>query len=102
MGEKNSKRLEQTFDIIPGLILCFIVIIIAIYGADLIGFILINSGLLSPESKTPGSSIFIAIIIGLLVRNTVCVKPFFNAGISFFVKYALRARIILLVFVLGL
>src|SRR5690625_2360356 len=96
MGEKNSKRLEQTLDIIPGLILCFIVIIIAIYGADLIGFILIKSGLLSPESKTPVSSIFIAIIIGILVRNTVGVKAFFNAGISFSVKYALRAGIILL------
>jgi len=102
MGEKNSKRLEQTLDIIPGLILCFIVIIIAIYGADLIGFILIKSGLLSPESKTPVSSIFIAIIIGILVRNTVGVKAFFNAGISFSVKYALRAGIILLGFRLSL
>lgn len=95
MGEKN-KRLRHISDITPGLILCLVVIIIGIYGADLIGFILIKIGLLSSGSKTPVSSIFIAIIIGILIRNTIGVKTLFSSGISFSVKYALRAGIILL------
>ncbi len=95
-NDNDKKRLQQAWDLLPGLILCFIVILIGIYGAELIGFTLIKSGLLSPESKTPVSSIFIAILIGILIRNTIGLTSIFSAGISFSVKYALRAGIVLL------
>src|SRR5699024_1603251 len=50
----------------------------------------------SPESKTPVSGIFVAIIIGIIIRNMFGMKDYFKSGISFAVKYALRAGIILL------
>src|SRR5690625_3707154 len=65
---------------------------LGIYGAEFIGYILIKIGLLSAGSKTPVSGIFIAIIIG----NTFDLSDIFKKGISFSVKYALRAGIILL------
>src|SRR5699024_12573741 len=37
-----------------------------------------------------------AIIIGIIIRNTFGMKDYFKSGISFAVKYALRAGIILL------
>src|SRR5699024_6833321 len=46
--------------------------------------------------KTPVSGIFVAIIIGIIIRNTFGMKDYFKSGISFAVKYALRAGIILL------
>src|SRR5690606_24844220 len=67
-----------------------------IYGAELIGYLLIQTGVLSPDSKTPVSGIFIAIIIGMIVRNTIGLSNIFSNGISFSVKYALRVGIILL------
>ena len=82
--------------IIPGLLLSIIVMVIGIFGAELIGKGLIYLGVLSPESKTPISSIFVAILIGIVIKNTVTVSEMFKAGISFSVKYALRAGIVLL------
>lgn len=83
-------------NLLPGLLICIGVMFLGIYGAELIGYFLIKVNLLSPESKTPVSGIFVAIIIGIIIRNTFGMKGFFTAGISFSVKYALRAGIILL------
>src|SRR5690625_7205811 len=69
---------------------------LGIYGAEFIGYILIKIGLLSAGSKTPVSGIFVAIIIGIIIRNTIDLNDIFKKGISFSVKYALRAGIILL------
>lgn len=82
--------------LLPGLFLCLAVTFVGIYGAELIGFLMVKVGLLSPESKTPVSGIFVAIIIGIIIRNTVLLSNVFSYGISFSVKYALRAGIILL------
>src|SRR5690625_7944536 len=69
---------------------------LGIYGAEFIGYILIKIGLLSAGSKTPVSGIFVAIIIGIIIRNTIDLNDIFKKGISFSVKYALRAGNILL------
>jgi uncharacterized integral membrane protein (TIGR00698 family) len=69
---------------------------VGIYGAEFIGYIMIKAGILSPESETPVSGIFVAIIIGIIIRNTISLSDAFKKGISFSVKYALRAGIILL------
>src|SRR5699024_482864 len=82
--------------LIPGLLLCLVVTFVGIYGAELIGVVLIKIGLLAPGSQTPVSGIFVAIIVGIIIRNTIHVPAFFLEGISFAVKYALRAGIILL------
>ncbi|MFA1820274.1 YeiH family protein [Virgibacillus oceani] len=92
----NSERWNVIVKLLPGLILCLGVMFIGIYGAEFIGYIMINAGLLSPESETPVSGIFVAIIIGIIIRNTISLSDVFAKGISFSVKYALRAGIILL------
>lgn len=88
--------------LLPGLLLCILVMFIGIYGAELIGFLLIKIGMLTEGSKTPVSGIFIAIIVGIIIRNTIGIKEYFSAGISYSLKYALRAGIILLGFRLSL
>ena len=82
--------------LLPGLLLCITVTLAGIYGADLIGNIMIKMDLLASESQTPVSGIFVAIIIGIIIRNTIGLNNFFTKGISFSVKYALRVGIILL------
>lgn len=93
MGKSKGSFL---LNLLPGLIICIVVMFLGIYGAELIGYFLIKLNLLSPGSKTPVSGIFVAIIIGIIIRNTFGMKDYFTAGISFSVKYALRAGIILL------
>jgi len=88
--------LHKLKKLLPGLILCLAVMFVGIYGAEFIGYIMIKAGLLSPESETPVSGIFVAIIIGIIIRNTISLSDVFSKGISFSVKYALRAGIILL------
>ena len=88
--------------LIPGLLLSIIVMFIGIYGADLIGYLLIKLGLLSSNSKSPISSIFVAIILGIFIRNIFGVKQIFIEGISFSMKYILRVGIVLLGFRLSL
>jgi len=70
--------------------------VIGIYGADILGKMLVSLGVLSPGSKTPISSIFVAILLGIIIKNTTDVSRMFRSGITFSVKYALRAGIILL------
>src|SRR5690625_3453308 len=70
--------------------------ILGIIGAELIGYLMIQVGILSPDSQTPVSGIFAAIILGIIIRNTVTLSEIFSKGISFSVKFLLRAGIILL------
>src|SRR5699024_11030192 len=77
-------------NLLPGLLISIVVMFLGIYGAEFIGYLLIKLNLLSPESKTPVSGIFVAIIIGIIIRNTFGMKDYFKSGISFAVKYALR------------
>lgn len=66
------------------------------YGAQLIGTGLKAIGLLSEGSETPISEIFVAIILGIIIRNSIGLSDIFTKGISFSMKYILRAGIILL------
>lgn len=82
--------------IFPGILLCFIVMMAGIYLADLIGVAIVKLNLLPEGSASPVSGIFVAIIIGIIIRNTINLHPVFMSGATFSVKYALRAGIILL------
>ena len=82
--------------LVPGLILCLVIVFAGIWGAEFIGYGMIQLGFLAPGSNTPISGIFVAIIVGIVIRNTIGVSDIFVKGISFSVKYALRAGIILL------
>lgn len=81
---------------IPGILLCIGVILIGIYLADLLGLFLIQLGVLPAGSASPISGIFVAILLGILIRNTVGVATVFMSGVQYSLKYLLRAGIILL------
>lgn len=82
--------------LLPGLIICIMVMFLGIYGAKLIGSGLIYFDFLPEGSASPVSGIFVAIIIGIIIRNSIGLHNVFNKGVSFSLKYALRAGIILL------
>lgn len=95
MSETN-KSSTNLGGFIPGLLICILVMFLGIYGAELIGYMMIKAGFLSEGTGTPVSGIFVAIIIGVLIRNTLPLSPVFQKGIGFSLKYALRAGIVLL------
>src|SRR5690625_5260519 len=80
----------------PGLIVCFIVMFVGIYTADIIGLLIVKLNLLPEGSSSPVSGIFVAILIGILIRNFIGLHKVFVDGVMLSVKYALRAGIILL------
>lgn len=84
------------FQLLPGLLICFAVMMAGIYGADLIGYLLSAAGILPEGSSSPISGIFVAILLGIVIRNTIGLPEVFSNGIGFALKYALRAGIILL------
>jgi uncharacterized integral membrane protein (TIGR00698 family) len=82
--------------ILPGILLCLVVMIVGIYLAELIGVMIVKFEILPEGSSSPVSGIFVAIILGMIIRNTVNMHQIFRSGVAFAVKYALRAGIILL------
>ena len=81
---------------ILGVFLALIVTILGIYGAQLIGVGLEKINLLPEGGASPISGIFVAILIGIIVRNFIGLHESFYSGIAFTLKYALRTGIILL------
>lgn len=96
--QTKNKQEKQPYvlSILPGFILSFIIIMAGIYGAELLGKLLIQMNVLPEGSSSPISGIFVAIILGMIIRNTLPIPSLFMPGIGFAVKYALRAGIILL------
>src|SRR5699024_2206325 len=92
----NHSLIKIIKRLLPGLFVSIIVILLGIYLAELSGKILINFDILPPGSASPISGIFVAILVGLLIRNVLGLHRIFYEGVSFAVKYALRAGIILL------
>lgn len=92
------QRKEPHFliNILPGLLLCLLIMLSGMYGARLIRAGLKAIGLLSEGSETPISGIFVAIILGIIIRNSIGLSEIFTKGISYSMKYILRAGIILL------
>lgn len=93
---KSAPQPEGMARFIPGVFLCLVVMFIGIYGAELIGWLSIQLNLLPAGSASPISGIFVAIIVGILIRNLIGLHDMFMEGVAFSVKYALRAGIILL------
>ncbi|WKA55647.1 YeiH family protein [Planococcus shixiaomingii] len=92
----TSTKNYGAIGLLPGLLACLIVMMAGIYGAQLIGELLLATGVLPEGSASPISGIFVAIMLGILIRNTIGLPDLFKTGIGFSVKYALRAGIILL------
>jgi len=100
--KKNEKNLSSIFSQnlflgkLPGLVVCFIVMFIGFIAAKQLGKFIVKLNLLPEGSASPVSGIFVAILIGIIIRNTIGLHAVFLDGVAFSVKYALRAGIILL------
>ncbi|MEM6305468.1 MAG: putative sulfate exporter family transporter [Pseudomonadota bacterium] len=80
----------MTLKIIPGLALALCLAFIGQYLSDFIGLTLMGL------PKSPVSAIMLAIVMGILVRNTVGLPDFFQPGIKFGLMRVLRIGIVLL------
>lgn len=95
-------RQLKTMAYLPGVILSVAIIFIGIIVADYLGLLLISFNVLPAGSASPISGIFVAILIGIIIRNTIGLADYFMRGVQFSLKYFLRAGIILLGFRLSL
>lgn len=87
---------RQLARILPGLGLALSVALIAQHLAVWLGGVVLSMQGLDPVGRgSPISGVSIAVILGLLVANTVGVSPIFGPGIDFAVKKVLRLGIIL-------
>lgn len=80
----------------PGLLACIFIMIISLYLADVLGNLLNTLQGLPDGSSSPISSIFVAIILGLLIRNFIGLHEQLREGVLFSVKIILKLGIVLL------
>lgn len=80
---------QNVLEIVPGLVLAVVVTII---GIQLTAWVATLLGL----AKSPVSAIMMAIILGIVVKNTMGVPEFCQSGVGFGLKKLLRLGIILM------
>jgi uncharacterized integral membrane protein (TIGR00698 family) len=88
--------MKKAFRVIPGFLLCLVLMLVAIHISDWLGLWVNKLQGLPSDSSSPISSIFVAIILGLLIRNILGLHDTFKDGISFSVKRILKIGIVLL------
>ncbi|MGO4887450.1 YeiH family protein [Anaerobacillus sp. MEB173] len=93
--QPTSKR-RNLIKLIPGVLLCLVIMIIGTFLADYLGKWVNQLQGLPSTSSSPISSIFVAIILGLLVRNIIGLQEVFKDGVTFSIKFILKFGIILL------
>ena len=76
--------------VLPGLLLALVLAFAGQFLSDFIGKDLMGL------PKSPVSAIMMAIILGIVVRNTMTLPPLFQAGIRFGLVRVLRLGIVLL------
>ena len=96
MPEKKKNKFVELlfgtnnfFSIIPGLAMVITITVVAYYLNLLLEF-LISSG------QSPVSTILLAIIIGIIIRNVTRLPNVFNNGINFAIKKLLKLGIIIM------
>ena len=83
-----STTINRVPSLIPGVVLSAVVVVAAVFVADLINSALGIKGLVS--------FILVAIVLGIIIRNTVGLNAVFAPGVAFCLKKLLRLGIILL------
>src|SRR5690625_5643089 len=58
-------------NMIAGILLALGVTIVGIYGAKILGYLLMKMNILPDGSSSPISGIFVAILIGIVIRNFI-------------------------------
>lgn len=91
-----EKRIEKLIHVIPGLLLCLLLVLTGTYVSDLLGKFFSTIGILPSSSASPISGVFIAVLLGILLRNTIGLHRLFTNGVQYSVKKILRLGIILL------
>ncbi|SDI75136.1 YeiH family protein [Natribacillus halophilus] len=91
-----QRIIKKTLRLIPGLMLCLAVMVAALYIADWLGVLIQYLQGIEGEGSSPISAIFVAIIMGILIRNIIGLHDIFQEGVNFSVKIVLKAGIILL------
>jgi uncharacterized integral membrane protein (TIGR00698 family) len=87
---KNSLFGNQNIpSLIPGFLLALVIMLTALFLTKIVGNLL-------PWEKNPLSPILVAIILGLIIRNTIPLHKSFRPGITFGLKKLLRFGIILM------
>lgn len=81
-------RVQETPKLIPGILLAVVLVVLAIWLTDRLNSVFGFSGLIS--------YILTAIVIGIIIRNTVTIPAVFSPGISFCLKKLLRLGIMLM------
>ncbi|MBT8100344.1 MAG: putative sulfate exporter family transporter, partial [Gammaproteobacteria bacterium] len=76
--------------VLPGLILALMLAIGGQYLSEFVGVTLMGM------PKSPVSAIMMAILLGILIRNTFGLAPVFSAGVRFGLVRVLRFGIVLL------
>jgi len=89
-------RVRELPRLLPGVLLALAVALLAQLLADSLGAAVLQVQGLDPTGKgSPVSSISVAVILGLVIANTVGVDARFAAGLDFALKKLLRLGIIL-------
>jgi uncharacterized integral membrane protein (TIGR00698 family) len=96
MAERKDSKLKDLWfgtqivsSIVPGIILAVAIMLAAIFFTDKIGTVL-------PFKKNPLSPILVAIILGLIIANSIRLPKMLGPGIKFGVAKLLRFGIILM------
>ncbi|MDQ0337967.1 putative integral membrane protein (TIGR00698 family) [Caldalkalibacillus uzonensis] len=85
-----------SYRILPGVVLCLLIMTVGELFSRWIGYGLNLLQGLTTDNPSPVSGIFIAILLGLVVRNVLGLHEFFRDGVLFSIRYILRLGIILL------
>ena len=87
--------MHRVKNLFPGIALCLAIMLVGELTADLLGgYIIKLQGI--ENGSSPVSGIFMAVILGLLVRNTFGMSDYFRDGVSFSMQHMLKAGIVLL------
>src|SRR4051812_41238178 len=83
-------------ELLPGVALSAILMLAGLWIADFAGHRLLSAVGIDPAGKaSPVSSVLVAILLGIAVRNSVGLPPACEAGLKFTVTRLLRLGIIL-------
>lgn len=89
-------RIAELHRIVPGVLLAFAIALLAQLVAGTLGGALLRLQGLDPAGKgSPISAISVAVLLGLVLANTIGVSKVFAPGLDFSVKKILRLGIIL-------
>lgn len=93
---KPSTMYGKLIKFLPGVLLSLLIMIIGTFLAKWLGGWVNQLQGLPSTGPSPISSIFVAIILGLLVRNILGLQKVFKDGVTFSIKFILKFGIILL------